>query len=311
MRPLSDADDRFHSVPTDDPMWTETTWWGFSDPEAPMGGMVYALFRPNLGVAALVTQMWDADAVEPWRAPYARSLWHLPYPTEDLTDLSVGPLRLHCVEPLTAYELAYRDGENGAPFSLNLSYRAVMDPHVVVSDEHAGHFDQLCHVTGEVSVGPISYEIDCHALRDRSWYVRKDMRSLRTAYTYGARGSDHHFLAYSRPEDADSDESSINGGYLVHGGHKANLVGGVRRVLSRRRGHPHDIEMTATDADGRDVHAQGQVRTSLASQSTPGMFAWMSTVDWTIDGESGHGEDHDVWSPDELSRLAQRSRSNA
>jgi hypothetical protein len=36
------------------------------------------------------------------------------------------------------------------------------------------------------------------------------------------------------------------------------------------------------------------------------MFAWMSIADWDIDGRTGHGEDHDVWSPDQLAALHRR-----
>jgi hypothetical protein len=293
---LNAGDDRFHPSPTDDAMWTETTWWGFSVPDVPLGGMVYALFRPNLGVAALVTHVWDADAVESWRAPYGRSLWHLPMPDSELDDACVGPLHVRAVEPLTEYELAYEDGDR---CRVDLRYRAAMSPHVVMAEESAGHFDQLCRVTGEVGVGGRSYAVDTHALRDRSWYVRDDWRSLRTAYTYGAAGGDHHFLAYSGPED-DTGACQLFGGYLVRDGHKAALSQGVRRVVGRRRGHPDEVELVATDADDRTLHARGKVTASLASQSTPGMFAWMSVASWDIDGDPGHGEDHDVWSPDHL-----------
>ena len=50
-RPLTDADDRHHEVGDPHPMWTETTWWGFLVPDRALGGMIYTLFRPNLGVA--------------------------------------------------------------------------------------------------------------------------------------------------------------------------------------------------------------------------------------------------------------------
>jgi hypothetical protein len=71
-------------------------------------------------------------------------------------------------------------------------------------------------------------------------------------------------------------------------------------VIERRRGHPDVIEIDATDDVGRVLSVTGRTLASAASQSTPGMFAWMSIVEWTIDGRTGHGEDHDVWSPDHL-----------
>jgi hypothetical protein len=302
---LTERDDRFHEVPVPDPLWTETTWWGFMVPERGMGGMIYTLFRPNLGVAALVTQVWDADHVEAWESPYARSLWHLRMPEGDLDDVDVGFLHLRRLAPLRSYRLTYEDGES---LALDLTYEAVMEPHAVAAGREFGHFDQLCRVTGEVRLGGDAIGVDSHAVRDRSWYVRDDLRSMRSAYTYGAIDTGEHFLAYTRPgkdgEDgsAGGDGGAVFGGYLVRDGEKAELKDGERRVVTRRRGHPDEIELTATDANGRRLEARGRVTASLASQSTPGMFAWMSIADWTIGGRTGHGEDHDVWSPDTLAQ---------
>jgi hypothetical protein len=98
---LTARDDSFHEPPVADPMWTETTWWGFLAPERPLGGMIYTLFRPNLGVATVVMNLWDAHAVEAWRAPYSRGQWHLPMPKAHHDDIEVGMLGNRCVEPHT------------------------------------------------------------------------------------------------------------------------------------------------------------------------------------------------------------------
>jgi hypothetical protein len=298
---LSERDDRFHDVAVPDPMWTETTWWGFMVPERGIGGMIYTLFRPNLGVAALVTQVWDADHVEAWESPYARSLWHLRMPDGDLDDLTLGSLHLRRLEPLRAYQLTYEDGDN---LALDLRYEAVMEPHAVAAKREFGHFDQLCRVTGELRLGGENIAVDACAVRDRSWYVRDDLRSMRSAYTYGAVDDGEHFLLYTRPAgtEGDGDTGAVFGGYLVRDGEKADLTDGERRVVTRRRGHPDEIEIVATDALGRRLEASGRITASLASQSTPGMFAWMSIADWTVGDRQGHGEDHDVWSPDTLAR---------
>lgn len=303
---LSERDDRFHDVPVDDPLWTETTWWGFSVPERGIGGMVYTLFRPNLGVAALVTNVWDADHVEPWLSPYSRSLWHLRMPESDLDDVQLGFLHLRRLEPLHKYQLTYEDGDS---LSFDLHYEADMAPHVVAAELELGHFDQLCHVTGELEVGGERIAVDGHSVRDRSWYVRDDFRSMRSAYTYGAVDAGDQFLLYTRP--AEEDVGAVFGGYLVRDGEKADLKDGLRRVVSRRRGHPDEIEIVANDALGRRLEASGRVIASFASQSTPGMFAWMSTVAWTVGDRRGHGEDHDVWSPDTLAKRHRQHREAA
>ncbi len=300
---VGERDDRLHPVPVDDPMWTETMWWGFMVPDRGLGGMIYALFRPNLGVATLVTQVWSDEHVAPWASPYARSLWHLRMPDGDLDDVRLGFLHLRRLEPLRAYQLTYEDGDSCV---FDLRYEAAMAPHVMAAGRDLGHFDQLCHVTGELGVDGETVTVDCHAVRDRSWYVRDDLRSLRSSYTYGAVDADEHFLAYARPAEDDGDVAAVFGGYLVRNGEKADLKEGLRRVRSRRRGHPDEIELLASDALGRTLEARGRVTASLASQSTPGMFAYMSIADWTIGGRPGHGEDHDVWSPDALAERHRR-----
>ncbi|HJR26944.1 MAG TPA: hypothetical protein VJ804_15810 [Acidimicrobiales bacterium] len=293
MTDASPADDLFHPIADEHPLWTETSWWGFYAPDGSVGGMVYAFFRPNLGVATLVTSIWDADHVEPWRAPYSRSQWHLPMPEGDLDDLALGHLRIRCLEPLGRYHLAYDDPGG---LVLDLAYEAAMAPHVAVAQPTIGHFDQLCRATGTIRLGTRVVEVDALAVRDRSWYVRDDLRSSRAGYTYGAVDGDEHFLAFSRP----AADGAIHGGYLVRAGEKAALVEGARHVRSRRRGHPDEVEVTAVDALGRELRALGRVTASLASQSTPGMFAWMSIARWDVDGRDGMGEDHDVFSPDLL-----------
>lgn len=301
-RPLTDADDRHHEVADPHPLWTETTWWGFLVPERSLGGMIYTLFRPNLGVASVLVAVWDADAVEPWQVPYHRSQWHLPFPATDLDDTEVGGLRIRCDEPLRRYALTYEDG---TALRLELQVDAVGAPHTPVAGRGAGHFDQLCRVTGSLAIVGEAIAVDCLAIRDRSWYVRDDTRSMQAGYLYGAADPDHHFLAFARPQGDDT-VGPVTGGYLVRDGEKADLVEGTRTVRSRRRGHPDEVALDATDELGRRLEVTGHVTASLASQSTPGMFAWMSIADWTIDGRPGHGEDHDVWSPDRLARRPTR-----
>jgi hypothetical protein len=290
---LSAADDSFHPVADPDPLWTETTWWGFQVPERAVGGMIYTLFRPNLGVASLVVAVWDGEAVEPWRAPYARSRWHIPYPAGDLADCHIGPLHLRCLEPLHRYRLVHED-------LFDLEYTGMAPPDEAPGRGGSGHFDQLCRVTGTLDVEGSVVAVDAPAVRDRSWYVRPDDRSLRASYTYAVVDADDHVVVHGIGDPSAVDGSIVFGGYLQRDGRRTRLQGGTRQVVSRRRGHPERIVIEVADVEGRSAALEGMVSASLASQSTPGMFAWMSVVRWTLDGRGATGEDHDVWSPDML-----------
>jgi hypothetical protein len=65
-------------------------------------------------------------------------------------------------------------------------------------------------------------------------------------------------------------------------------------------GYPLRVAIEAFDRLGRRLEAEGRCTSRLASQATPGMFAWMSLTEWQADGGASTGEDQDVWSPDLL-----------
>ncbi|MEN8159503.1 MAG: hypothetical protein ABFS41_05450, partial [Myxococcota bacterium] len=97
--------DRFHPPTSTDPWWTETCWFSFGDPEHALAGAFYPLFRKNLGVAALTVAVWDERAAAPWQVPYHRSHWHLPFPSGDLDDLTLGGLHYETLDPLARYRV--------------------------------------------------------------------------------------------------------------------------------------------------------------------------------------------------------------
>jgi hypothetical protein len=268
------ADDRFHPPPTPDPSWTETSWFAFMAPERALAGTVYPLFRPNLGISALGVAVWDAAAHEPWRALYARRLWHLPMPDGELDALEVGGLKLHCLEPLSRYQLSYRDGSR---IQLDLEYRGLFAPHCPLLLPERGHLDQPCRVRGLLRLGDERIDIDCLDMRDRSWSPRDDTRRTRASYSYGIRDADECFLAGCFEVEG---EQRVVSGFLVRAGEKQDLVSGARTVLERREGFPLRVRIEAIDRSGRRLEIEGHRLSRLAEQATPGMFAWMSLTEW-------------------------------
>ena len=192
MSEVTPADDCFHPPAEDHPHWSETAWFGFSVPERALAGTVYPLFRPNLGVCSLGVYVWDESGHEPWAVRYGRTQWHLPMPTDDLTDLRVGGLELTCLEPLTRYRLRYEDGER---IALDLTYEGLIAPHGFGIGRGRGHIDQPCHVRGTLRLGDESIAVDGADMRDRSWHVRDDRRTTRASYSYGIASKREMFLA--------------------------------------------------------------------------------------------------------------------
>ena len=299
MSELTRADDDLHPPASDDPLWTETSWYAFSVPERGLAGTVYPLFRLNQGVCSIAVSVWDASAHAPWAVPYNRAQWHLPMPAGDLSDFEAGGLRYTCLEPLTRYRVQYDDPP---ALSLDLEYQGLIAPHVALLAGGHGHVDQPCHVTGTLRLHGEEIRIDGFEMRDRSWHVRDDRRSTRASYSYALRDAGEAFLAMGMES---GDVCKLVGGFLLRNEEKADLVAGERRVLERRDGYPLRIAIEAEDRLGRALRAEGRTLSRLANQATPGMFAWMSLAEWRLGGEPVcYGEDQDIWSPDVLAAAA-------
>jgi hypothetical protein len=293
MTDATPRDDRLHPPPSADPTWGETAWFAFSVPERGLCATLYPLFRNDLGVCALGVAVWDASAYEPWRALYARRLWHVPIPDGDLDDLSIAGLRIRCVEPLSHYQVSFRDGDR---ISVDLDYRGLVPPHSPIVTPERGHLDQPCRVRGTLKLGSEEIAIDGFEMRDRSWGPRDDQRRTRASYSYGIAGEGESFLASTM--ELDGVERVIMG-FLIRDGEKHDLVSGTRQVLRRNAsGFPEHVRIEATDRADRSLTIEGRCISRLAEQATAGMFAWMSLTEWSSADAHCHGQDQEVWSPD-------------
>jgi hypothetical protein len=292
---VTPADDRFH-LAENDPQWSETAWYAFHVPRRRLAGSVYPLFRPRLGACSLGVFVWDERAHEPWRAPYARCLWHLPMPAADLTDLRVGGLHLTCLEPLTRYRVRYEDADL---LALDLEYRGLLPPHGFGIGGGRGHLDQPCHVQGRIRLRGEEIPVDCLDMRDRSWHVRDDLRSTRASYSYAVASATEAFLAAGF---CAGEEFRLVAGYLLRDGVVSALASGTRRVTERDdpSGYPRRVAIELVDALGRRLETEGRCVSRLANQATPGLFAWLSLTEWRLGAAAVTGGDQDIWSPDLL-----------
>jgi hypothetical protein len=137
-------------------------------------------------------------------------------------------------------------------------------------------------------------------MRDRSWGPRADDRSTRGSYSYAIAGASDAFLAFTfrvGPEDR------VAAGFLLRDGERAALLTGRREVVRSPAGWPVQVQLEAEDALGRRLQATGTARSRLAHQASPGLFAWMSFTRWDFAGGC-HGQDQDIWSPDQLADAA-------
>lgn len=297
--------DGFHSPANDDPWWTETSWYSFFVPERRLSGTLYTWFRPNLAVCASGVAVWDDKAEMPWEVLHYDYQWHLPIPDGDLTDITLASgLHIGCAEADRAYELDYRSPD----LELALRFDAVAAPHAVPMDEirfaGSAHFDQPGRVRGTLCLRDEDIEVDCVAIRDRSWGPRSDQGGgVRAGYCSGAVSERDAFHTISIWNDG---KERIVAGYLVTDGELTDVVGGTREV-ERRGGRPERVRLAFEDATGRVVEVMGQCLNRLAFPTRPNNLSWMSLMRWQVDGVEAWGEDQDIWSPDLWREFATRA----
>lgn len=296
IRPFGPEDDKFHFDRMSDRWWeTETAWFSFCVPERALGGWLYTMVRPNIGTVAGGAWVWDASAHLPWEVLYSAN-----YTSQRLREKSdlanvVLPngVGISVLEPLTRYELTYQDEDR---IHLQLRCDAVMPPKPIRSKtssfEHLNHFDQFCRFTGDLRLLGETIKVDCLAMRDRSWGPRPEHRPKRSAYVTGIASPQHGFLAVT---DTAGAAEVVSYGFLMRDGVIKDLVSGSRKArYDPATGWVTEIEIVGVDEAGRTLRAVGR-RMSGIIINRHTFIDSNSLIEWSIDGEVGHGEDQDLW----------------
>jgi hypothetical protein len=298
-------DDALHPPGSPDPFWTETWWFDFTVPERRLSGQLSVFARPNLGVCMSAAHLWDESGGEISNCLYSKTLWHVPLPQGDLSDLELlNGMRMRCTRPLSAYEVRYRDPDDGET-EVELRFEGLHAPHYMTD----AHLDQLGRFTGEIRVGDETIPVDCYGMRDRSWHVRSQ---IGTGF-YAGKGPDHGAYTFGAASDTDGflviafdhgeEGCTVIGGYLLRDAVVSRLVSGRRKVLERKDGCPVRILIEATDELGRDLQANGHCANRLHLMMYPNHFAWNCLTQWRFGGLMGWGEDRDNWTAAAMRRF--------
>jgi hypothetical protein len=309
----SPADDEFHPPTSDDPFWTETCWYTFTVPERRLSGQLYPFFRPNQGVMAAGVYFWDDTGEQVWNCRYAKNFWHLPIPDEPLSDIHLpNGIRYRVVEPLHRYEIGF-DDPDADDLHVDLTFTAVARPNLLGSS----HLDQPGRYTGTIVLDGEKIAVDSFGFRDRSWGPRSQFGdSLHGAtnggYSYATASERDGFHAITM--NYGGDPSSADGcigihGYVVRDGEWARLSAARREVVERdaESGFPRRVVLDITDALGRTLHAEGRCLNRIAITLNPNLFTVNCLTEWSFDGLTAHGEDHDNWAAASIRRF-QRAR---
>ncbi len=290
---LSAEDDDFHPAGADH-WWTETCWFSFIVPARDLMAYVYCWQRPNIACSGGGVLIWDGSGETTWEIPFYDYQCNLPPAEGDLRDI-VWPngIGIRCLSPLQRYAIQYKKSE---VLEIEIEFDAVMDP-ILNSVLDGGHIDQVGRVTGHMKLRGEHSEIDCYAMRDRSWGPRSDLIGMggRVGYCYGTASPDTGFLLFTDIDD-ERDEMGKRWGYVIRDAERCDLVRAERRV-ERSAGRPTRIVIEGEDVAGRAVEIVGECRNRLAFAPYPGMFCWLSLVRWELFGELAWGENQDVWPP--------------
>jgi len=288
------SDDGLHD-PGDDFYFTETYWFSFFAPERGLGGWLYSGVRPNAGVTAGGCWIWDRSGTDPWEIPFFEQFNWLKSPSRADAHQLVLPNgnTVTTVDPGETYDLSFDDRDR---LTVQLRFSAAERPVALRPGTppypKASHFDQTGHVSGHLLLDGDRIDIDCYAMRDRSWGPRRERGYRPMAYTWLAAGPTS-LLTYSRPTGPGTD--TVYAGYLRRGDVISYVASGTRRT--RRDPDKHwitDIVMDVADDGGRTLSAHGRAVSRMILPTATSVCV-NSLMEFTVDGKKIHGEDQDVW----------------
>ncbi len=292
---LVPSDDQFHPPESDDPWWTETVWFSWSVPERNLLGYFYPAFRANLGIQFGGLLVVDDTAIVPWELPVYNWSWHEPLTSPpnllDAHDLPEG-MFLQCHE----FGRTYRFGCDNDDMKLDVTFESLCPPLLTREEppfNFGAHVDQPGRVTGRFVLHGEAMDVDCIAMRDRTWGPRPEHRPRQAAYVTGAVTAEHGFLAVTNTDPAGADPIAY--GFLRRDGETVGLAAGRRTVVrDATDGQVLRVDITATDMAGRELRAVGEpVSRMIINRHT--FIDINSLVRWDVDGATGWGEDQDMW----------------
>jgi hypothetical protein len=171
-----------------DPHLIHTHYFGFSVPEAAIGGFLYIRYQPAFPLCQGGVCIFQGnDNVEYTDMAYLDYEITMPWPKIDNNTITTdNGMAFEFVEPGRTAHLTYTAADGRAAFDLRAEAVTPLlaRGHVMPGEEEhhdltrkPGGSEQFMHVTGQLVLDGSSYEVDCFAPRDRSWrQVRVERR---------------------------------------------------------------------------------------------------------------------------------------
>ncbi len=186
----TESQDRVHT-PGDDRRWRESFYFSFYDPALGLGGFNSIGKRPASGHSGSFNVLWG---------PQAESLVGIEYDsfTEFDSDYAAGGLVYDAPVPFGPWRVSFSGPMNrgglgvecdhaalasaqGADDTVEVTYDLLFtpthDPYVYRersewAELFTGHIDEICTVTGTLTIDGVTHAVDGHGSKDHSWGVR-------------------------------------------------------------------------------------------------------------------------------------------
>jgi hypothetical protein len=303
--------------------WAETLYIPFAVPALALFGSAYLMARPGVGVVTSDVKIYRGLGRTRFDALYSDNQAQIPAPPEFnrftlptglAVDLSAGPER---------YRVSYA-GIDDTHFDLEA--RAIMpayDIHDPVIDPMArktyderathsgygaaygGHYDQLCHITGSLTVRGDTFAIDYIDCMDRSWGVRPERGLQPMAWLHAIFGEDYAFHSiWSMRYDGERDQQHMFAhGFVLENGQVHGCTSGHISVERDGVWGAH-YDISTTDERGRHHRFIGAPIASglwepYGCVGVPNVLCHFVAAD----GRIGYGENQEGWFYDTYLRL--------
>jgi hypothetical protein len=261
MADVTEADDRRHTPgPGSLPLWNESFWFPFYDPQQEIGVVFRVGSYPNRNEANVFLFITHRGTIVHSVVDLRAAL-----PPMERARLGIHGLQIDWEEPLERFRLRYRSGGH----AIDVVWSAISpayqypDPPESTAEQIPRHIEQGGSVTGTVTIADTPYPIACLGHRDHSWGGERDWAKFwRWTYLSGEIGRDFWFNAV---RISFAPEATIHIGCLWDGTEVLELTHIALEVETTDGGARQlGVDARLVDARGREHHVVGEEVLAIA-----------------------------------------------
>lgn len=281
---LAPEDEFWHEVSSEHPLWRESYYFDFYDPETTLSGFTSLGYRVNKGYMGSVTGLVWNDSVF-LRKDYGRPTKHKKIVVEGLKYIPETPLekwRIRQLDPMNKFELepnAMQRNPDEFPtekdplydIDVDLTFVGTHEPvdyyttasqqeMEIVSPVYSRHYEQACEVTGQVTIGNETIEVNGPGQRDHSWGIR-DWRGPDSWVWLGASFDANTAVSFIQITNQDK---AVLDGYLHMDGQTTHVKDISLDTDYRDNSDKQDsLTCDIVDSQGREYRIYGEAETII------------------------------------------------